>query len=101
VPEPSIRRLQAEMASPDGSSSDAARLRSCRSVLRDGAELERQYAGAPNLYVVPNLMLAAARAIVEIEGTAESQSAVVDVAGRMLASGAPLAGKIQGDILML
>lgn len=101
VPDATIRELQAQIIAPDAETSDATKLRRYRLILRNGARVEDEYADASNLYLVQNIMLAAARAVMRIEGSQQGRRDVVEVAVRILASDAPPEGKLQADILML
>jgi formylglycine-generating enzyme required for sulfatase activity len=103
VPAPLLERLRAqyvpeEAAEPAPCESD--KIRRYRAILREGAWAERRYAGAPNLYRLLELMLAAAKGLATLEGTEESRRDLLAIVRRVAASDAPPEARLPADLLL-
>ena len=103
VPEAFLARLRAQYVpedSKDPSLSDPDKIRRYRAILREGAWAERQYAGAADLFRVRGLMMAAAKGLATLEGTAQAGRHLMEVAGRLAESDAPAEARLPADVLV-
>ena len=103
VPKAFLARLQAQYVpedSKDPTISDADKIRRYRAILREGAWAERQYAGAADLYRVRGLMMAAAKGLATLEGTAQAGRRLMEVARRLAESDAPAEARLPADVLV-
>ncbi|MBL7132991.1 MAG: TlpA family protein disulfide reductase [Phycisphaerae bacterium] len=66
-------------------------------VLKLGAEAESKYPKAENLHIIRDRMLRAASGLVSVKGDAASRKTMLDVAGRIMASEAPVEAKVEAD----
>ena len=66
-------------------------------VLKLGAATESKYPKAGNLHIVRDRMLRAASGLASVKGDAASRKTMLDVAGRIMASEAPVEAKVQAD----
>jgi sulfatase modifying factor 1 len=104
VPAAFLDRLRAMYVSeetPTPDISDGDKVRRYETILREGAWAERQHPKAPNLYQVRELMLAAAKGLATLEGTAEARERLMDLTHRLAKADAPPDTRVLADLLIL
>jgi formylglycine-generating enzyme required for sulfatase activity len=104
VPAALLARLRAqyipeETKTPDVSESD--KVRRYEAILREGGWAERQYAQAPNLHEVRELMMAAAKGMATLEGTVEARDLLLEIARRLVNSSAPPESRVVAEMLFV
>ena len=104
VPAALLARLRAQYIPWETKSADISendKVRRYEAILREGGWAERQYAQAPNLYEVRELMMAAAKGLASLEGTDEAGDLLMEVARRLANSSAPPESRVLADMLSI
>ncbi|MEI8371582.1 MAG: SUMF1/EgtB/PvdO family nonheme iron enzyme [Planctomycetota bacterium] len=104
VPAALLVRLRAqyipeETKTPNVSEND--KVHRYEAILREGRWAERQYAQAANLYEVRELMMAAAKGLATLEGSAEARQLVSEIASRIANSSAPPESRVMAEMLFV
>jgi sulfatase modifying factor 1 len=104
VPAAFLDRLRAQYVSEEIQTpdiSDGDKVRRYETILREGAWAERQHPKASNLCQVRELMLAAAKGLATLEGTAEARERLMALARRLAEPDAPPDTRVVADLLIL
>jgi thiol-disulfide isomerase/thioredoxin len=105
VPKVAIEAIQAQFSPteqpPSRAEADQILVKHMEKVLELGRDAETMYPGAPNLYVVQQMMLNAAMELAAQQRTPERQQQIVQIAQRIMDSNAPAAEKLQADFFLL
>jgi len=104
VPEQVIKDIRSRFDLPKGTSELVAmRLLQPRmeKVLKLGADLEKKYPKAPNLYLVRELMLEAAQFLAWMKNDAPSRGRILDIAKRIVESDVPVEHRVRPEWLIL
>jgi len=104
VPAALLARLHAqyipeEAKTPDISESD--KVRRYQAILREGGWAERQYANAPNLHEVREVMMVAAKGLATLEGSVEARELLTEIARRLANSSAPPENRVVAEMLLV
>ena len=104
VPAALLARLRAQYIPEEAKTSDVSesdKIRRYEAILREGGLAERQYARAANLHEVRELMMAAAKGLATLEGTAEARQLVFEIARRLVNSSAPPESRVVAEMLLM
>jgi formylglycine-generating enzyme required for sulfatase activity len=104
VPDVVLSRLRSQYLSEDDRTpgvSEADKIRRYEAMLREGAWAEKQYPRAADLYRVREWMLAAAKGLATLEGTAEARRQLMEIIERQAAdAAAPAEARLPADLML-
>jgi len=104
VPAALLARLRAQYVPEEAKTpgiSDNDKVRRYEAILREGGWAERQYAQAPNLHEVRELMMVAAKGLATLEGTVEAHQLLFEIARRLANSSAPPESRVVAEMLFV